>query len=115
MTWAVVYHPDFLTELKALDPDVGDKLREVAVVLTEKGPRLGRPLVDTLYGSRHGNMKEIRIAVKGAWRFAFAFDPDRKAVVLVGGNKEGEASGRFYKRLVGLADRRFDEWLDTRE
>jgi hypothetical protein len=94
--WTVVYHPEFLKELKALDRDVGDKLREVAVVLSKKGPRLGRPLADALHGSRHGNMKEIRLSVKGAWRFAVAFDPARRAVILVGGNKEGVSSAKFY-------------------
>ena len=115
MVWAVVYHPGFLKELKALDQDVADKLRETAIALSEDGPRLGRPLVDTLSGSRHGNMKELRIAVKGAWRFAFAFDPARRAVVLVGENKEGSSSRRFYKRLIQIADERFDDWLEALE
>ena len=52
-------------------------------LLREKGFRLGRPEVDTLEGSKHANMKELRVKVlKVQWRFAFAFDPARKAVVL---------------------------------
>jgi len=57
-------------------------------------------------------MKEIRLSVKGAWRFAFALDPDRQAVVLVGGNKEGKQSKRFYSALIEKADKRFDEWRE---
>lgn len=113
MTWMVVYHPEFLAELKVLDLNVADKLRELAVVLSEEGPQLGRPLVDTLNGSKFRQMKEIRIAVGGAWRFAFAFDPERQAVILVGGNKEGMAPGRFYDRLIRVADRRFEDWLSA--
>jgi mRNA-degrading endonuclease RelE of RelBE toxin-antitoxin system len=30
-------------------------------VLEERGPGLGRPLVDTVEGSRHANMKELRV------------------------------------------------------
>jgi hypothetical protein len=60
-------------------------------------------------------MKKIRCAVQGAWRFAFAFDPERRAVVLVGSNKEGGSSRRFYTSLISTADRRFDEWLGAEE
>jgi len=52
-------------------------------------------------------MKELRFQLDGIWRFAFAFDPNRKAIVLVGGDKEGEKSRRFYGRLIKVADARF--------
>jgi hypothetical protein len=82
------------------------------VLLREKGFRLGRPEVDTLEGSKHANMKELRIKVlKVPWRFAFAFDPERKAIVLCGGAKSGMSQKLFYKRLIVLADRRYDEHL----
>lgn len=115
MPWTVLEHPDFLKEREGLDEAVSDKLDEVMLVLAEIGPQLGRPLVDTLKGSKHKNMKEIRIAVKGAWRFAFAFDEDRQAVVLCGWNKEGKSERKFYKELIATADGRFDEWLEAEE
>ena len=41
-------------------------------------------------GSRHANMKELRFdADDGVWRVAFAFDPKRKAILLVAGDKSG--------------------------
>ncbi|CAN7544229.1 type II toxin-antitoxin system RelE/ParE family toxin [Phyllobacterium sp. LjRoot231] len=115
MSWRVQEHPDFSKEQAKLDPDVADKLDEMILILAREGPNLGRPLVDTLYGSKHANMKEIRFALKGVWRFAFAFDPDRQAIILVGGNKEGVNQRRFYKSLVKNADKRFDEWLQAKE
>jgi hypothetical protein len=115
MKWTVVEHPEFITERNELDDEVSDKLDEIIIALEKAGPNLGRPMVDTLKGSRHKNMKEIRIAVKGAWRFAFAFDPDRQAVLLCGGNKEGGSSTKFYKALISTADMRFDEWLEAEE
>jgi hypothetical protein len=78
----------------------------------EFGPNLGRPTVDTLKSSTHANMKELRFDWEGeAWRVAFAFDPMRRAVLLVGGDKAGVDKKRFYKRLVAAADERFDRHL----
>jgi len=52
-------------------------------------------------------MKELRFRLDGLWRFAFAFDPQRQAVVLVGGNKMGANQARFYRDLIRTADARF--------
>ena len=84
-------------------------------ILGESGPLLGRPTVDTLKGSRHANMKELRFsAAGGVWRIAFAFDPERAAILLVGGNKAGLESGRFYRDLIRRADARMDSYLEER-
>jgi len=77
-------------------------------VLQEFGPQLGRPRADTLKGSRHANMKELRFsAANGEWRVAFAFDPRRKAILLVAGDKSGGSQKRFYRELIRKADQRF--------
>ena len=47
----------------------------------------------------------------GVWRIAFAFDPHRQAILLAGGDKGGADQRRFYKRLIAVADQRFDEHL----
>ena len=44
---------------------------------------------------------------------AFAFDPHRQAIVLVGGDKGGADQRRFYKRLLAVADARYDDHLAT--
>ena len=113
MTWAVLDHPDFVEERETLPAEVCDKLDAVILLLEQYGPQLGRPHVDTLVGSGHANMKEIRVNEQGVWRFAFAFDEERNAVVLVGGNKQGKIQKRFYKSLIATADERFDEWLEA--
>lgn len=114
MAWIVREHPEFSRELEALDEVVADKLFEVIKILIEEGPHLGRPHVDTLEGSKHSNMKEIRFSLEGVWRFAFAFDPERQGIILVGGNKQGVDQKRFYKNLIRLADNRFDDWLNAK-
>jgi hypothetical protein len=81
-------------------------------VLAEHGPSLGRDLVDTLEGSKHANLKEMRFnAAGGVWRFAFAFDPTRSAILLVGGDKSGVSSQRFYRSLIKKAEERYDSHL----
>lgn len=77
--------------------------------LADDGPSLGRPLVDTIKGSRHNNMKELRARTV---RILFVFDPRRQAVLLVAGDKRGEWS-RWYRKAVPLADDRYDEWLSA--
>ena len=82
---------------------------DVAIeVLQEKGPWLGRPLVDTLSGSRHPNMKELRPG--GSIRVLFAFDRRRTAILLIGGDKRGHWE-EWYREMIPLADQLYDEHL----
>ena len=114
MTWIVLLHDDFADELAALDEELQDELFAHAKLLAEFGPNLGRPTVDTLKGTSHANMKEMRFNWVGeVWRVAFAFDPQRQAVLLVGGDKGGADQKRFYKRLIAVADNRYSEHLAT--
>ena len=110
MSWAVLFHDDFHTEFDSLDEGLQDELLAHASLLAEFGPNLGRPTVDTLKGSRHANMKELRFSWSGeVWRVAFAFDPLRQAILLVGGDKGGADQRRFYRRLIEVADLRYSD------
>ena len=101
-----------MPEFDALHEDVRAEPLALSLVLQEFGPQLGRPRVDTLNGSRHANMKELRFdAAGGEWRVAFAFDPRRKAILLVAGDKSGGSEKRFYRELIRKADDRFDAHL----
>lgn len=113
MQWTIANHRAFEPEYEALSPLVRRALLAQLMLLRTYGPALGRPYVDTLSGSRFPNMKEIRFdADDGVWRVAFAFDPTRRAIVLVAGDKAGVAPKRFYKALIAKADARFAEHLD---
>lgn len=112
MTWTVLFHDAFNAEFSSLKEELQDELLAHAHLLAKFGPNLGRPTVDTLKGSRHTNMKELRFSWSGqVWRVAFAFDPQRQAILLVGGDKGGADQRRFYKRLINVADERYDEHL----
>lgn len=114
MAWTVLFDEAFDAEFVDLAEGLQDELLAHARLLAEFGPNLGRPTVDTLKGSRHTNMKELRFAWQGeVWRVAFAFDPRCQAILLVGGDKGGADQRRFYKHLIKVADERFDEHLGT--
>ena len=112
MKWEVDLHDEFVSEYGELHKGVQDELLAHIGLLEQFGPQLGRPRVDTLNGSRHANMKELRFdAAEGVWRFAFAFDPKRRAIILCGGDKSGGSGKRFYRQLIDKADDRFDSHL----
>ncbi len=59
-------------------------------------PIMKRPASDTVDGSHFSNMKELHFeADNGVWRVAYAFDPMRKAILLVAGDKSGVSQRRF--------------------
>jgi hypothetical protein len=110
--WEVILHGEFEPEFDALPEGIQDELLAHARLLQQFGPQLGRPRADTLNGSRHANMKELRFdAADGVWRVAFAFDPNRKAILLACGDKSGGSEKRFYRQLIEKADTRFDGHL----
>jgi hypothetical protein len=110
--WAVAIADEFEPEFDGLPEEVRTEILALSLLLEQFGPQLGRPRVDTLKGSRHPNMKELRFsAAGGEWRIAFAFDPGRRALLLVAGDKSGGSGKRFYRELLRKADMRFDAHL----
>ena len=108
--WSVEFHPACEEWAGRLDPSDAEALLAAIRVLRDQGPTLGRPLVDTVKGSRHNNMKELRPGSTGRTeiRVLFAFDLERMAILLVGGDKSGDWKG-WYDTNIPVADDRFDE------
>ena len=116
MNWEIIFQEDFNLEFDELNELVQNECLAHLKVLEKFGPELGRPHVDTLKGSTHSNMKELRFSAdNGVWRlaFAFAFDPTRKGILLICGDKSGDSEKRFYKDLIKKADQRFDKHLSS--
>ena len=112
MSWTVELHPLFAQEFQSFSEAVQDGLLAEVLLLERFGPQLNRPHVDTLNESKHSNMKELRFTTDGGvWRTAFAFDPKRRAILLVAGDKSGGSERHFYKQLIKKADARFDDHL----
>jgi len=99
--------------LTALDQSSYEQVVAALELLAERGPQLGRPLVDSVVGSRHKNMKELRPGSSGRseLRVLFAFDPERQAVLLVAGDKSGNWK-KWYQANIPIADDRFTEHLN---
>jgi hypothetical protein len=112
LSWVVEIGDEFAPEFDTLHEDVQTEILALSRLLQRFGPQLGRPRVDTLRGSHHPNMKELRFsAAGGEWRVAFAFDPRRRAILLAAGNKSGIRERRFYRELIRKADDRLDAHL----
>lgn len=99
--------------LNASDDNTYDQVMAALRVLASVGPALGRPLVDTIIGSRHNNMKELRPGSSGRSevRILFAFDPTRRAILLLAGDKQGRWD-KWYRKNIPVADDRYDEHLE---
>jgi hypothetical protein len=114
MTCLILFHDDFVIEFEQFPKNLRKRMLAKLKVLEQFGAELGRPHVDTLKGSQYTNMKELRFEVdNGVWRIAFIFDPQRNAILLVGGNKSGVREKRFYKQLIEKADSRYKQHLEN--
>jgi hypothetical protein len=111
MVWEIIFHDEFEVWFDQQDQALQEEIAAVLDVLSEEGPSLGRPYVDAIEESSFNKMKELRVQFKASpWRILFAFDPQRKAILLVGGNKQGNK--RWYKENIPIADKRFKQYLE---
>lgn len=108
--WEILYTDQFGQWWGDLTEDQQEALRARVELLEERGPDLGRPVVDTIVGSRHQNMKELRASKGAALRVLFIFDPLRRALLLLGGDKSGRWE-RWYQEAIPQADALYDEYL----
>lgn len=110
MLWTVEFHPACESWADDLEQADAEALLAAIRVLRDQGPALGRPLVDTVKGSRYSNMKELRPGStrRTEVRVLFAFDLERKAILLLGGDKSDDWKG-WYKTSIPIADNRFDQ------
>ncbi len=104
------FHPACESWADGLEQGDAEALLAAIRVLRDVGPSLGRPLVDTVKASRHSNMKELRPGSTGRTeiRILFAFDRERRAILLVGGDKSDDWQG-WYMTHIPIADDRFDQ------
>lgn len=110
--WEVLFDNDFAAEFRQFALEVRREIYSLIPLLQQFGPQLGRPRVDTLKGARHANLKELRFhAAGGEWRVVFAFDTERKAILLAAGDKAGVSQVKFYRTLIDLASLRLNRHL----
>lgn len=115
MPWTVILLSEVRAWYDALtesDPDTADAVASAIDLLEDRGPQLGRPLVDTLEGSTLPNLKELRPGSTGRseLRLLFVFDPARQAILLTAGDKAGQWQ-TWYDEHIPLAEQRYAQWL----
>jgi hypothetical protein len=103
---------DWLEKLVTDDEGTARLVRAAIRILADDGPALGRPLVDTIKGSKIKNLKELRPGSSGRTeiRILFVFDPSRRAVLLVAGDKSTDWKG-WYKTAIEHAETLYDQHL----
>jgi len=109
--WEIEGTDQFADWFGTLTQPEQEKIDIALEVLAQDGPKLGRPLVDTIAGSRHPNMKEVR-PLSTNIRILFAFDPRRAAILLLGGDKTNQWE-RWYRENILVADALYDEHVAT--
>lgn len=114
MSWDVEVMDEFEGWWTTLSEDEQTSIDASVHLLETMGPRLPFPHSTDIRGSRHGHLRELRIQHKGdPYRVLYAFDPRRCAILLIGGSKVGD--DRWYEKNVPLADRLYDEHIETLE
>ncbi|MTJ51683.1 type II toxin-antitoxin system RelE/ParE family toxin [Anabaena sp. UHCC 0253] len=110
MTYEVEYTDEFEQWYVKLDEAEQDSIDVMIELLEERGTNLRFPRTSDVKGSRHGNIRELRVQHQGKpYRILYAFDPRRVAILLLGGNKTG--NDRWYEENVPKADKLYDELL----
>lgn len=109
--WEVEVTDEFVEWWQGLRSDQQVALTDRIDLLAERGPDLGRPVVERIQRSRHHNMKELRASQGGALRVLIAFDPRRQVILLLGGDKTG-AWNAWYAWAVPTADDLYDTYLN---
>jgi hypothetical protein len=114
MAWSYKTSRELDDWVESLEQAERNEIAAMLDALTRLGPRLGRPVADTLNGSAYANMKELRGKTPAAvLRIAFAFDPERIAQVLCGGDKKGVSQKAFYEKLIEKADKLYKLHLEA--
>jgi hypothetical protein len=105
----------WLSDLQAADTKTADLVDDAIYALSRAGPTLGRPLVDTITGSKIRNLKELRPGSGGTSeiRILFVFDPWRSAILLVAGDKAGKWN-RWYAEAIPRAEQLYEIYLKER-
>ncbi len=112
MEWDIEYTDEFEEWWDGLTEGEQESVRASVKLLGDLGPQLPFPHSSGITSSQHGNMRELRIQHAGRpYRVLYAFDPRRCAILLIGGEKTGK--GRWYDEYVPIADRLYNEHLET--
>jgi hypothetical protein len=111
MAWDVEYTDELRAWWDTLTESQQTDVAAAVQLLIDEGPHLRFPYSSGVVGSRHSHMRELRVQSGGhPLRIFYAFDPRRRAILLLGGDKTGD--DRFYEMFIPLADRLYDAYIE---
>ena len=109
----VITTDEFVTWYGELSDAHRDSVIHAVGLLEQFGTQLPFPHSSDLKGSRFA-LRELRVKAQGAQiRVAYAFDPTRNVVLILGGAKEGD--DRFYRWFVPQAEAIWEQYLKEQE
>jgi hypothetical protein len=105
----VVVTDEFRDWYEALSIGEQESVFRAVTLLEELGTKLGFPYSSAIQGSRYP-LRELRVQHRGRpFRVFYMFDPERQAVLLLGGDKSGK--DRFYEENVPRAEALWEQYL----
>ncbi len=114
--WNIKQTEEFQDWFDEADDVLQDDIVEHIEILKQFGPNLGRPYVDTLKGSKLKNLKELRFnSGDKVIKVFFVFDPERSAVLLIGGNKAGSGNKKFYDLMIALSEKIYRKQIERKK
>jgi hypothetical protein len=111
-SWEIQMSEQVANFLEAQPVEVQERIDMVLQVLSAEGPSLGRPLADSIVGSRIKNLKELRISSSrdSAIRILYCFTNSRIALLLVAGDKSGQWS-TWYQEAINRAEETYERFI----
>ena len=114
--WSIGYTHEYEDWFSVQEEENKMAINAKIILLSEFGPHLGRPYVDTIHGSKYKNLKELRIKYKNTvFRVLFCFDKSRNGWLLIGGNKKGKNEEVFYDKLIDQAEKIIEKYPEIME
>ena len=99
----------FCEWFQGLDDDDTSAVARVVDMLEMRGVALPFPCSSAIQGTKLA-LRELRVQSKGRpLRVLYVFDPLRRAVLLVGGDKTGD--DQFYARMIPRAEHIWSDYL----
>ncbi len=114
MAWKIIATTQVRDWYRGLPHSQQRQVRGAVRVLSRHGPALRRPLVGRIETSQYHNLKELRLGGTAKHvRILFVFDPTRRAIRLIGGDKAGTRA-RWYRVAIPQADALYAAYVEGR-
>ena len=111
VVWTVEYTDEFGAWYARLGAPSQDAIDRAVHLIEARGPELPPPHSFGLAGARHPHLRELRVdGARSKLSIFYAADSRNTVILLIGGRIT--ADGRFHERIIPLAERLYDRYLE---